>query len=505
MNGLQVFVYLNLLCLLACAQSSDSKNLMDKHANNQTAFLKKYPDFKAAFEEKIHGLYKEYYLQGDFIIGIVNEEGLAYSFALNREMIEGMPSSLNNDSPIYLASHSKAFMGTLLKILEQEGLVDLNKSLHDYLPEIDFGKELDTRKITVRQLLNHTHGIGANAYVWKTAFLGYEDKAELIRAINASERFDPSHQFRYSNTGPNIASLIVEKVTGNSWKEEMKKRIFQPLNMDRSSSNVSDYDLEEIRPSLSVNKDHQVYQKGFYKKDNTMAAAGGTISTLNDLAKWLKFNINQETTIVKSKDAFQELHDATTSQNREFFTYKRHGYSLSWDLASYQDLELLTRFGSYSGISFQASFCPEKKIGIISFSNEQRAGTLPYLAANYIYNLLTKRSDAEEIFEEEKERFTSFYDRMNEEPYPLEENKLLSSRENDRLQGHYYNELGWPDILISKDETGYQMQWGAINGMVYKTGSGERPYVGWLGPMMRSFQVEGDSLFTGSLRYVKKE
>ena len=485
---------------MACAQGPDSKPVID----NQTTFLKKHPAFKAAFEEKMHALYEAYHLQGDFMIGIVNEDGLAYSFALNGDMINGKPSTLSNDSPIYLASHSKAFMGTLLKILEEEGLVDLDKSLHDYLPEVNFGDKMDTRTITVRQLLNHTHGIGANAFTWKTAFLGYEDTDELIRAINASERFDPSHQFRYSNTGPNIAALIVEKVTGNSWKEEMKKRVFAPLNMKRTSSNVSDYALEEIHPSILVNNKHQVIQQGFYKKDKTMAPAGGTISTINDLAKWLAFNINQETSIVKSKDAFTELHGATTPQKREFFTYKRHGYSLSWDLATYQDMELLTRFGTYNGISFQASFCPEKKIGIISFSNEQRAGLLPYLAANYAYNLLSERSDTESIFEEEKARFTVSYDRSNEESYPKEDNRLSQSPDNDQLVGLYQNDAGWPDIQISKDGEAYLMRWGAIEGPVYETGDAERPYLGWLGPIMRSFQVEGDHLFTGSLRYRRR-
>ena len=110
-------------------------------------FLASNPDFVAKFDSTITSLYQDYHLYGDFIIGLVNKDGLFYSYAMNKDILEGRPSSLNNDSPIYLASHTKSFTGTLLKILEEEGMVDLDKSLHDYLPEPKFDGSID--------ILNH--------------------------------------------------------------------------------------------------------------------------------------------------------------------------------------------------------------------------------------------------------------------------------------------------------------------------------------------------------------
>ena len=101
---------------------------------------------------------------------------------------------------------------------------------------------------------------------------------------------------------------------------------------------------------------------------------------------------------MNSKESFKDLHGKSTDQERTYFTYDRFGYSLGWDLATYQQDTILTRFGGYAGISFHLSFIPSKKIGIVAFSNENRAGRLPHLMANYVYNLIGKNSKSEDSY-----------------------------------------------------------------------------------------------------------
>lgn len=192
---------------------------------------------------------------------------MAYSFALNRDILNRKESSLDNDSPIYIASNTKAFTGMLLKILEQKNILDLNKSLNDYLPQLDYSNSIDTKKITIKSLLNHTHGTFSTSMTWKTAFLGYSGKnEELINDLNTYFLYDPSGKFRYSNVGPIIAAMVVENVVGKTWNTEMKDYIFRPLKMENTSANVSDYNLKNIRPSLTVSKERGIIEKGFIKK-----------------------------------------------------------------------------------------------------------------------------------------------------------------------------------------------------------------------------------------------
>ncbi len=493
-------------CLLVCLISVV---LFACDSNNKARdeFKRAHPDFSQKFESRINTIYQDNKLHGDFLIGIVNQQGQVYSYAINRDILAGEPSSLNSDSPIYIASHTKSFTGTLLKILEEEGRIDLNKTMHDYLPQLVFDESVDTKSITVKDMLNHTHGINSTMLTWKTAFLGYDGgNEELVHALNSNFRSDPSRQFRYANTGPVLAAMVVDEVSGNSWKKLMKEKIFTPLGMTNTSCDVSDYSPQEIIPAILVTKDGTLFSKGFYKKDNSMSAAGGTISTINDLSKWLKFNINQETSIIKNKASFKDLHGISSTQKRTYFSYDRFGYSLGWDLATYQKDTILTRFGTYAGMSFHLSFIPARKIGVVAFINENRAARLPHLMANYAYNLIGQNPEIENVFNQELEMFKKSFNKPQRFPAPGM--KLSDSDESDRLLGTYTNNLGWPEIRINKNSAGYEFIWGSLNGPVYKIPDPDQSYLSSLGPLMRQFGVSEkkgvvDSLFTGSLKYKK--
>lgn len=491
-----LFSKLGVLIFILTAISCKTNN-----TENKNTFITNNPEFSRNFEEQVIKIYNDKDLKGDFIFAIVDESGLIYSFALNNQILTGNQSSLNNKSPIYIASHTKSFTGTLAKILEEKGAIDLNKSLSSFLPELNFKDSIDTDKIDIKELLNHTHGSFSTSLTWKTAFLGYSGKnSELIDDLNNDFLHDPSGSFRYSNVGPIIAGLVVEKATGNSWKDEMEKRIFQPLKMLNTTTKVSDLDFKRIRPSVTVTKEQGIVETGFYKSDNTMHASGGIISTVNDLSKWLSANIRQDGRLL-TKNSWNELHTSTTPQDKVYFTYNRKGYSLGWDVAEYQGNTILTRFGGLAGISFHISFIPEKKMGIIAFSSDNRAYVLPHLMANYAYNRFDQNS-ADSIFQEEKIKFEKAFNKENEIAYPNETQLLKQRQSNNKILGSYQSNSGWPSISINKKNHHYIFNWGGVTGKIYKTEEGN--YMSNLGVLSREFEINNDTITTGSLIYVKE-
>ena len=489
------FLLLFLLFAFSCGTSKDSI------LQNTNKFQLEHPHFSSKFENQVKAIYKEKELFGDFIFAVVDENGLAYSFAVNRDVLNGEKSLLDNNTPIYIASSTKAFTGTLLKILEHKNVLDLNKSLNDYLPQLNYNDSIDTKKITIKSLLNHTHGTFSTSMTWKTAFLGYSGKNEaLIHDLNTSFLYDPSGKFRYSNVGPIIAGMVVEEVTGKTWKSEMEDYIFRPLKMESTSANVSDYSIKDIRPSLSVSKENGIVEKGLYKKDITMHASGGIISTINDLSKWLSANIREDD-VLFSKNSWLELHTATIAQDKEYFTYNRTGYSLAWDIAEYQKEKILTRFGNLAGISFHMSFMPDKKTGIIAFSSDNRAYLLPHLMADYAYNLINGLA-ADSIFKSEKLKFNKGFDSENEIYYPKDSQLLTESKMADEILGTYQSTANWPMISIDKKGNHYLFKWGVLEGKIYKKQGG---YFSNLGVLTRDFEIKNDTLLSGSLIYKKVE
>lgn len=487
-----------ILSLIFLSISCKTNKIEDR---NKNTFIKNNPEFSLNFEEQIKRIYRLKKLQGDFLLAVVNENGLIYSYALNNEILNNTRSSLDNNSPIYIASHTKSFTGTLAKILEEKGKLDLEKPLSSYIPELNFKDSIDTDKIKIKQLLNHTHGSFSTSMTWKTAFLGYSgNNSEIIEDLNTDFLYDPSGSFRYSNVGPIITGIVVEKATGNTWKDEMREHIFQPLKMVNTTTKVSDLDIKRIRPSVTVSKEEGIIETGFPKNNITMHASGGVISTVNDLSKWLSANIRKDPRLL-SKESWKDLHSSTTAQDKVYFTYNRQGYSLGWDIAEYQNDTILTRFGNLAGISFHISFIPLKKIGVIAFSSDSRAYLLPHLMANYTYNILHQNA-AESIFQNEKIQFEKAFERENGIEYPDKNQLLENNASNDQIVGIYRSTSNWPSIRINRKDGGYIFHWGVLHGKVYKTNKGN--YTSNLGALSREFQINNDTLTSDSLIYLKE-
>jgi CubicO group peptidase (beta-lactamase class C family) len=422
--------------------------------------------FKKEFEKSIADLYKKQNLHADFIIGIVNDTGLVYSFS-----IAGQSSSLrlkiNNSTPIYVASHTKAMTGTLLKILESEGKVDLGAPIGRYLPGLTFNGKIDPNNISTRDLLSHTHGISNQLLTHLTAHLGHtgSDK-DLIDILNNTSTYDSSRRFNYSNIGPIIAGLIIDKVTGDDWKLVMERKLFDPLQMSSTSADINKYNITDIAPTRILFQDGKFIDASFKKKNSTMHAAGGIISTVNDLSKWMVFNLNFGQTVTPqllTKEAVADVQKLQAKQNRLFFTYQRYGYGLGWDLATYNSENILMRNGGFSEMVFNFSFIPDKKIGIIAYTNSNDARQLVYIAANLAFNSLLSKSNTAEMFKKETELLNRAQE-SDEGGSSFITRSVAADSFSEKLVGKYSTKSGWPAIEIINLNNSILVKWADVIG-----------------------------------------
>ncbi|MFF3226717.1 serine hydrolase domain-containing protein [Nocardia suismassiliense] len=145
---------------------------------------------------------------------------------------------------IRIGSNTKTFIATLVLQLVAEGKIDLDTAAVDYLPEF----ELDPR-ITVRMLLQHTSGVfnftgeilEDGTFVPGIAWSGKEwvdnrfktyQPEELVRlALSRPPRFEPGTDWSYANTNYVLARLLIEKVSGRPYAEEMQRLILGPLGL----------------------------------------------------------------------------------------------------------------------------------------------------------------------------------------------------------------------------------------------------------------------------------
>ncbi|MEU6528237.1 serine hydrolase domain-containing protein [Streptomyces sp. NPDC046928] len=158
----------------------------------------------------------------------------------------GKPRSA--DDRYRVGSITKTFVATVLLQLEAEGRLSLDDTVEKWLPGLVRGNGHDGRRITLRQLLNHTSGVYdytaddgfVRDHFMKDGFLEhrYDTKrpGELVAvAMRHEPQFAPGARWSYSNTNYVLAGLVVEKATGHPYGSEVERRIIRPLRLTATS------------------------------------------------------------------------------------------------------------------------------------------------------------------------------------------------------------------------------------------------------------------------------
>ncbi len=142
---------------------------------------------------------------------------------------------LNSKSVFELASVSKQFTAIGIVLLEKEGKLNYNDKISTYIPELSFYEG-----ITIKNLLTHTGGLPdymdlAEVYWDKSKIATNKDIIQLFVKHKPKVVFAPNEKFEYSNTGYLLLGTIIEQVSGVSFEEFLKQKIFDPIEMNATS------------------------------------------------------------------------------------------------------------------------------------------------------------------------------------------------------------------------------------------------------------------------------
>lgn len=216
-----------------------------------------------------------------------NEPGCAVAVSQNGKVVvnKGYGSAdLERDAAITpntvfdAASVSKQFVAAAVLQQVEDGKLSLTEDIHKYIPQLpDYG-----RKITLDHLMTHTSGIRD----WTGIFAlsaGNED-ALAITLRQRGLNFAPGEEFSYSNSGFVLLKEIAARVSGMSFDDLTRKRLFEPLGMKNTAYRT---DLRQVVKNRAL-----AYEKGpggwtmAIKLDNVRGGQGGLLSTPSDLLVW---------------------------------------------------------------------------------------------------------------------------------------------------------------------------------------------------------------------------
>lgn len=318
----------------------------------------------------------------DFVnkqMDIANIPGLSLSIVKDDQIVYlkgyGKADETNRpvtpQTPFIIGSITKSFTALAIRQLVNEGKIDLDKPVIDYIPWFKLSDVKASRQITIRNLEEHTSGISTKAsYEYEL----YNDRYSLVQAVQMLARVKPNKpvgdSYQYSNINYIILGLVVQTVSGMTYEEYVKNNIFDPLQMKNSfyaESEALNHGLAkgyQLYFGLLVPR-HVPYSKALLPAANLILSsedmAHYMIAFLNN-GKYNDSNITMESNGLNNADQIAFDYDLNYNLDwNPFRWYPSNGYP------------------EYAGGSFNYSsemlFLPEEKWGVVVLANTN-SGTL---------------------------------------------------------------------------------------------------------------------------------
>ena len=150
------------------------------------------------------------------------------------------------DTQFYIASTTKSFTALAGALLASRGLIDLDMPLSRALPGAKFHPEVSPDRITLRDLLTHTHGIRGGPIEIRTAFTGEFTNAQLLDILKFHAPAPTGRSFAYSNLGYNIFGMVLDEKFKEGWKQVLQREVFDPLDLRSTTAWISKVDPNRL-------------------------------------------------------------------------------------------------------------------------------------------------------------------------------------------------------------------------------------------------------------------
>lgn len=226
-------------------------------------------------EKNSRDVVESYYDKGEFNGSVlaVNHGKTVCDTALGLSNMEEN-IKMEKTTPIYIASLSKPFTAVSVMLLQQKGLLNYDDKASKYIELPAYAQN-----VSIRQLLNHTSGIkDYESIIFSKKGLNNQDVLDWLNGLNKLE-FPSGSRFEYSNSGFIILSLIIEKVSKQSYGTFLSEHIFVPLGMKNTW--VYDSSTADKNRATGYNKDKQSDDYSILTTGD-----GGIYSTPEDLFRF---------------------------------------------------------------------------------------------------------------------------------------------------------------------------------------------------------------------------
>ncbi len=305
----------------------------------------------------------------------------------------GKPELVDGNTLFDVASLTKSFTAAGAAILVDEGKLRWDDYVRRHLPSLRFPDQYLDQHLTLRDVLSHRTGL--NPSNWMVRLMGEERDMDALHRV---PYLKTSAEFRttlvYANIGYTVAGAVIAAVAKVPWDEFIQTRLIKPLGM------TSSYVNEDTPTSGNVARPHAVLggkQVPIRTSREDDGPSGGVRSTANDMARWLRFQINRGELDGKrlvSERSMEEMHSAqiiiptTAAMRRARLVETLAAYGMGWQVMDFRGRKLLWHSGNADGMPSYMAVLPDQRIGVVVLINSWIAPTLHGAIASRVFDTL---------------------------------------------------------------------------------------------------------------------
>ena len=332
--------------------------------NKRIQFVEKYIE-KARMDWQVPGL----------AVGIIKDGKIVMSKGFGTQE-QGKSIPVDGNTLFAIASNTKAFISTALAILVEEGKIAWDDPVQKYLPYFQLYDDYVSQHSTIRDLLCHRVGLGtfSGDVIWYKS--NYSAEETIKKAAKVQQAYEFRAGYGYTNLMFITAGEVIKAASGKTWDAYIREKIFRPLKMDRTETST-----DQLLSKNNVATPHKPINGSnipiAWANWDNMGAAGGIISSTNDMLKWIKLQLDEGGNIfsASSQQAFWTMHNSRkVSPNAKKVYTGRHfsGYGLGWGLADYAGKMIVSHGGGYDGMYSRVVLVPEEELGIVVLTNSMK-------------------------------------------------------------------------------------------------------------------------------------
>ncbi|MBS2002749.1 MAG: beta-lactamase family protein, partial [Cyanobacteria bacterium SZAS LIN-5] len=319
-------------------------------------------------------------------VGVVYKDKLVYARGFGVREV-GKPEPIDADTVFQLASVSKPIASTVVAELIGEGKINWDSKISELDPQFKMFDPWVTSQITIRDFFAHRSGLPDHAGDLLEDLGG--DRAQVLHSLRYQK---PDSSFRshyeYTNFGITEGAVAAAKAYGLTWEEASEQKLFRPLGMNSSSARYNDF-MARPNKALGHVKENNQWVHRDQRQPDAQSPAGGVSSSVTDMAKWMRLQIDSgkfEGKQIVNENALAETHHPTMLTQFNPFNGTPGFYGLGFNVSYDEHGRLrLNHSGAFGmGAATCVTIMPGEQLGVIALTNGSPSGIPEAINATFV-------------------------------------------------------------------------------------------------------------------------